>query len=236
MQGRRDQENDPGNRQTGKHLSSLNGTGQHRTVPGRTGQYRAISGDTGQYRPIPQRPPGMPRVDTPPPTPKIERPKREAVSPHTLRRRLLMLSAAIVICAIVAAIIGVSTFNYFNALNANSGAAGVAVDFLKSLNSQSYDQAYKDLGPTVTLRLGPDAFKQQAQSYDHCFGTIQNYSEVSGSATKAQNNSQSYTYSVTRSKSTKPFQLRLTLQQDQDGNWRISDYGNTLGASQPTCR
>lgn len=217
-------------------MPPMNGTGQYRALPKGTGQYRAIPQGTGEYRPIPQRPPGMRHLDTPPPTQKVERPKRKAVTKQALQRRLLILSAVIAVCGVLAWILGSSIYNYVNATTMTSGAATTAVDFLNALNTQNYDQAYKDLGPTITLRLTPDAFKQQAQSYDHCFGPVQNYKEVPNSAV-IQDTSQSYTYSVTRSKSAQPFQLRLTLQQDPNGNgWRIADYGNSLGATQPSCR
>jgi hypothetical protein len=178
----------------------------------------------------------MPRVETPPPKPRVGRPKREQVTPEVRRKRLLILSSAIAVCAIIAFFTTAIFINVSGGLSASSGAASTAVDFLNALNQQNYDQAYKDLGPAITLRMTPDIFRQQAQSYDHCFGPIQNYSEVANSATTNQDNSQSYTYTVTRSKSPKPFQMRLTLQQDENGKWGISDYGNSLGASQPTCK
>jgi hypothetical protein len=250
---------------TGRFRANLGETGQHRAVPGETGRFRAVSGETGQQRitpgqtaqframlsetgrmpalpsktgeyAVPQRPPGMPRVETPLQTPRVARPKREQVTPELRKRRLLILASAIVVCAILAFFATRVVISVSGALSASSGATSTAVDFLNALDSQNYNQAYKNLGPTITLRLTPDIFKQQAQSYDHCFGPVQNYSEVANSATTNQDNSQSYTYSVTRSKSPKPFQMRLTLQQDQNGKWNISDYGNSLGASLPTCK
>jgi hypothetical protein len=250
---------------TGRFRALLGETGQQRAIPGETGHFRALAGETGHQRippgetarfremlsetgrmpalpgktgeyAIPQRPPGMPRVETPPPKSRVARPKREQVTPEVRKRRLFILASAIVVCAVVAFFATRIAFNISSGLNASSGAASTAVDFLNALDSQNYNQAYKDLGPTITLRLTPDIFKQQAQSYDHCFGPVQNYSEVTNSATTNQDNSQSYTYSIMRSKSPKPFQLHLTLQQDQNGKWNISDYGNSLGASQPTCK
>ncbi|HZR39355.1 MAG TPA: hypothetical protein VFB12_04520, partial [Ktedonobacteraceae bacterium] len=94
-------------------------------------------------------------------------------------------------------------------------------------------QAYQDLGPAITLHLSLQQFTQQAQNLDRCYGPITTYPEVQDSATN-QGNSQSYTYNISRSKLTKPYQLRLTLQQDPDANnnWKIVDYGNDLGPGQ----
>lgn len=231
--------------ETGR-LRALSGeTGHQRISPGETARFRAMLSETGRLPAlpsmtgedaIPQRPPGMPRVEAPPPQQKVARPKREQVTPEVRKRRLIILGSAIVVCAIAAFFVARLAINISNGLSASSGAASTAVDFLNALDSQNYNQAYKDLGPTITLRMTPDIFKQQAQSYDRCFGPVQNYSEVANSATTNQDNSQSYTYSVTRSKSSQPFQMRVTLQQDQSGKWNISDYGNSLGASQPTCK
>jgi hypothetical protein len=252
--------------ETGRFRAVSDETGQQRAVSGETGRFRAISGETGyqriapgetarframlsetgrmpalpardgEYPPIPQRPPGMPRVEMPPEKTRVARPKSEPLTPRALRRRLLILACAIVVCAIIAFFATRVVINATNALSASSGAASTAVDFLNALDNQNYNQAYKDLGPAITLRLTPDLFKQQAQTYDHCFGPVQNYSEVANSATSGPDNSQSYTYMVTRSKSPKPFQLHLTLQQDENGKWGISDYGNSLGASQASCK
>lgn len=250
---------------TGRFRALLGETGQQRAVPGETGRFRAVPGETGNQRiapgqtaqframltetgrlpalpsktgeyAIPQRPPGMTRVEAPPQQQRVARPKSEQVTPELRKRRLIMLGSAIVVCAIFAFFATRIVISVSGGLSASSGAASTAVDFLNALDSQNYNQAYKDLGPTITLRLTPDIFRQQAQSYDHCFGPVQNYSEVANSATTNQDGSQSYTYAITRSKSPKPFQMRLTLQQDQTGKWNISDYGNSLGASQPTCK
>jgi hypothetical protein len=240
---------------TGRFRALFGETDQQRAVPGESGYQRIEPGETARFREmltetgrmpalpsktgeyaIPQRPAGMPRMETPPSKPKVARPKREQITPEVRKRRLLMLASAIVVCAILAFFATRIVISVSNGLSASSGAASTAVDFLNALDNQNYNQAYKDLGPTITLRLTPDIFKQQAQSYDHCFGLVQNYSEVANSATTNQDGSQSYTYSVTRSKSPKPFQMRLTLQQDQDGKWGISDYGNNLGSSQPACK
>ncbi|MBV9690997.1 MAG: hypothetical protein JO202_14965 [Ktedonobacteraceae bacterium] len=218
-----------------------------------SGVYRASLNGTGKHRPIPQRPPGMARVDHPPSTSKIERPyapkvarpepqrvdrpPRQAFALRNLRRHsLLILPVIFVICALLACGIGYAAFNYANGLNMSNAPALVASDFLVSLSHQDYDQAYKDLGVTITLQLSPTEFAQQAKNADRCYGQVTNYVETSGSAVN-QGNSQSYGYTVGRSKLAKPYQLRLTLQQNQDtsNSWRISSYGGNLGPDQAVC-
>lgn len=188
---------------------------------------------TGQHR-VPPRPPGLPRVSQPPPTPRIARPQREEQPPGRLRRRLIILGSVFAICAILAAVIGYVGFNYWGALSASSDAAATTNDFLTALSNGNYDQAYKDLGPAITLNTTPDDFQRRAQNDDRCYGTVKNFSEVPGSAT-VQDNSQSYTYNIVRSKSTKPYPLRLTLQPDKEvAGWKITDFGNDLGPGTPS--
>jgi hypothetical protein len=140
------------------------------------------------------------------------------------------------ICALLACVIGYAAFNYATGLGMSNAPALVANDFLASLSHQDYDQAYKDLGVTITLQLSPTEFAQQAKNADRCHGQITNYAETSGSAVN-QGNSQSYSYTLSRSKLAKPYQLRLTLQQNQDtaNSWRISSYGGNLGPDQAVC-
>jgi hypothetical protein len=124
-------------------------------------------------------------------------------------------------------------------LTASSGASTAANDFLNALSSGNYSQAYNDLDPTITLQLTLDQFKQQAVNNDRCFGPVTNYMEVADSAVVQGNgNILSYTYTITRKKTAKPYQLHLTLQQNPDkpGEWRVSSYGAGLGPAQPTCK
>jgi hypothetical protein len=218
MQGGQRQGGEPGDKLSGRRAASLNGTGK---VP-------AIS----------KRPPGTFRVDQPPPTPRVARPQRDSSS-RTMRRTLFVLGIALLICVVLACFFGYAVFNYFNGLNVSSGPAGVADDFLKSISGPQpdYDQAYKDLGTVITIQMSPDQFKQQAQNIDRCYGLVTNYSEVANSAI-VQANSESFSYNITRSKSTRMYQLHLTLQQEQDGSnvWRITQYGNDLGPGQPACQ
>jgi hypothetical protein len=121
-------------------------------------------------------------------------------------------------------------YNLINGINASAGAATAAGNFLTALSSRNYDQAYQYLGPAITLSLQKEQFTQQAQNLDRCYGPIKNYTEVQGSANN-QGSSQGYSYTITREKLAKTYDLRLTFQQDQfDPNtWKVTDYGGDLG-------
>jgi hypothetical protein len=141
-------------------------------------------------------------------------------------------------CGLLAWGIGYALVNYFVGIGNSTGAANTATDFMLALKSQNYDpQAYGDLDAKITISLTADAFKRMALQDDHCFGLVTDFNEVSGSAVSSpDNNTQSYTYDVTRSKLTKPYPLTLTLQKDPNGNWDITSYGNDLGPTSPTCQ
>lgn len=195
----------------------------------------AASNGTGKQHTAPRRPPGLTRVAHPPVTPRVPRPKRQAPPPGSWRRRLLILLGAFILCGLLAWGIGYALVNIFIGINSSSGAAQTAADFLSAVSSQNYDQAYKDLDASITVQLMPEVFTQQAKQDDRCFGTVTGFSEVEGSATTQDNNTQSFTYNITRTKLSKPYQLKLTLQKDNTGDWNITSYGNTndLGPGQP---
>ena len=186
---------------------------------------------------IPQRPSNMARIKQPPVTPRVARPQRQASRPTNWRRRLVIWGVIFVVCSLLACGIGYAAVNFFAATKSTAGAATTATDFLNALSEQNYDQAYNDLDATITIQTSPEDFKQDAQNTDRCYGKVTAYSEVANSA--VQNNSQSYSYSftITRSKLSHPYTLRLTLLQDSYGNWKISSFGNNndLGPGQPPC-
>jgi hypothetical protein len=197
-------------------------------------RYASVNG-TGKHRSLPQRPPGITRIDRPPTTPRVARPQRENQPPQKGRRRLLILGVVFVVCGLLACGIGYTIYNLFSAGQAAAGAAVSASDFLGALHKQDYTQAYNDLDVTITIQITPEEFAQLAKNDDRCYGVVTGYTEVAGSA-KTQGNSQSYSYSITRSKLSKPYTLQLTLQQGSDGNWKITSYGNDLGPQPPTCK
>ncbi len=198
---------------------------------------QAASNGTGKQRAIPQRPPGMTRIEHPPQTSRVNRPQRKAPPPKSWRRRLLFLVVVILACGLLAWGIGYALANYFIGVGNSSGAANTTSDFLLALKGQNYDQAYDDLDAKITISLTKDQFTRMAQADDHCYGPVTDFNEQAGSATiSADNNTQGYTYHMTRSKLTKTYPLTLTLQKDPNGNWNITSYGNDLGPAPPTCK
>lgn len=200
-----------------------------------TGAYR-FTDLTGRQPVVPKRPPGMsPHLDAPPPTPRVARPQPEKRKPKTWRwwvGALVILLAGGVILGVVVN----GAVNLFFAANAALGPATTASDFLASLQTADYDQAYSKLDPTITVQLSSSDFKRMAQADDHCFGQVTDYQEVNGSAkVSADQDTQSFTYTMTRSKLPKTYQMTLTLQKDASGAWFISNYGDDLGPETPTC-
>ena len=191
----------------------------------------------GKRRAIPQRPPGMIRVDQPPPARRVARPQYQAPTAKNRRRRLFWLGAIFVISGLLACGIGYAAVNLINAANTASGGAAAAADFLAALSSRNYDEAYSDLGAAITVQITSEEFKQQAMNYDNCYGSITNYTQVPGSASVDDSaHTQSYTYNITRQRLKKPYQLRLTLQEDTTtGNWAVTGYGNDLGPGLTKC-
>jgi hypothetical protein len=241
MQGKGDQENGPFESLPTPDSPYLNGTGRHRAIrrnPNEgTSKHQAIqeviSQKTSEFRALPKRPPGMAHVDTPPEMPRAPRPTREQPRPQNLRKRILILGGLAIVLAIIACTVGSLLAS---GLSNSSGPSVAAVDFLSSMNTRNYAQAYKDLGPAITIRISQDQFTRQAQVVDTCYGPIKSYAEVPNSA-KDQDNSQSYTYTISREKNAKklPYKLQLTLQKDpDDGTWKVTDYNdNNLGPTQP---
>src|SRR5215470_10884707 len=95
MQGRQGQGYDPKDRSPNKLLAATNGN------------------DSGKQRAIPQRPPGMPRVDQPPKSTRVPRPQRHSKPPKSLGRRLLIIAIIFIACGVIAGMIGFALVNYF---------------------------------------------------------------------------------------------------------------------------
>lgn len=242
MQGRQGQEGNgkgPLDRSATAGYRFSNGAGKQQDS-GRTGSYR-LSDLTGRQPVIPKRPPGMAHVDQPPATPRVARPLRQE-SRERKPKSLWWWIRALLIFGVVVVVVGVLAYgvtNFFLAVSTSSGSANTAVDFLSSLKSGDYDQAYNDLAPTVTVQLSRSDFTQTAQADDHCFGQVTDYNEVENSAVVANvggTQTYTYTYSITRSKLPKPYQLQLTLQNDASGSWSVTSYGGDLGPAPPTCK
>jgi hypothetical protein len=220
MQGRQGPGYDPWDRSSGKLLAATNGH------------------DSGKQRAIPQRPPGMARVEHPPQKTRVARPQRQSKPPKSWWRRLLLIAFVFVACGVIAGAIGFALVNYFTGIGNSAGAANTATDFMLALKSQNYDQAYNnDLDAKITISVTKDEFKQMAQADDHCFGLVTDFNEVPGSAIySTDDTTQSYTYNISRNQLSKTYKLTLTLQKDPDGNWDITSYGGDLGPNTPTCK
>jgi hypothetical protein len=224
MQGRQGRGKDPWDRTSRDTNDSLNGSGKQRAVP--------------------QRPPRMARLDTPPAVQRVARPQRQTKPPRSRGRRLLIALIVLAIGAMLVFIIAYGLVNYFIGIGNSAGPANTAADFLVNLKSQTYDQAYKDLDATITGTLHPETFLAMAQADDRCYGPITDFNEVQGSAI-ISGDTQTFTYSITRSKLAKPYQLTLTLQKDPkdpNGTWDITKFvdgsgtlNDDLGPAPPTC-
>jgi 4-amino-4-deoxy-L-arabinose transferase-like glycosyltransferase len=176
-----------------------------------------------------------PHLDAPPPTPRVTRPSRKASKPKTWRWWLGALIIVLVVAPLLWVVIN-GAINLAKAVSASYGPASTAGDFLSNVQSANYDQAYKDLYATITVQLSNSDFKQAALADDKCYGQVMSYEEVNGSATiSSDQNTQSFTYTITRSKMTKTYQLTLVLQKDATGTWFITSYGTDLGPATPTC-
>jgi hypothetical protein len=194
---------------------------------------KSNSNGTGPHHAMPRRPPNMQRVKQPPVTPRVARPQRRQTRQTNWRRRFLIWSGVLVVCGLLACVISYAAVKFFAASSASAGSAVAATNFLSAVSSKNYHQAYNDLAAPVTVQLTEHAFTEEAQLEDQCDGPITLFTEVAGSAI-TQNNSQSYTYTITRGKLSHTYTLQLSLQQDAFGNWKVSSYGNS-DALGPAC-
>src|SRR5258708_13433490 len=105
---------------------------------------QAASNGTGKQRAIPQRPPGMTRIEHPPQTSRVNRPQRKAPPAKSWRRRLLLLVVVILACGLLAWGIGYALPNYFIGVGNISGTANTTNDCLLALNSHNTDQTSYD--------------------------------------------------------------------------------------------
>ncbi len=133
-------------------------------------------------------------------------------------------------------------YHYFTTRNtaptSTSGipaAATKADDFVNSLAHRTYNQAYGDLSATITNQTSQDQFTQQAQQEDTCYGAVTGDTRMDNNTT-AQGNNLNYVYTLNRGKMSKPYQLHVTLQQDNGGNWQITDYNSNIASVQPSCK
>jgi len=222
MQGRQGQNKDSWELFSSQHLASVNGNG------------------TGKQRAIPRRPSRAPYLSQPPTTPRIGRPQRNQPQKVNWRRRGAIVVILLILCIVIAYGIGYATYNFFAGVSGSAAPATVAASFLDALHNQDYNQASSYLGPAIAPGPSQD-FQEQAQTIDGCDGTIVTYTEIAGSAT-IQGDTQSFSYTITRSKLSHSYTLVLTLEQDSNGTWQITSYhsstnstNNNLGPGQSLC-
>jgi hypothetical protein len=149
---------------------------------------KLVAATNGKQRAIPQRPPGMTRVEHPPQSTRVARPQRQPKPPKSWGRRLLVFAIVFVSCGLIAWGIGYALVNYFWGIGNSVGAANTTTDFMLALKSQNYDQAYNDLDANITVSATKDEFKQMALADDRCFGQVTDFNEVPGSATTSADN------------------------------------------------
>src|SRR5215469_15222020 len=108
MQGRQGPAYNPWDRSSDTFLAATNGN------------------DSGRQRAIPQRPPGMARIEHPLQKTRVARPQRQAKPPKTWWRRLLFIAFVFVACGVIAGVLGFALVNYFTGIGNSAGAANTA--------------------------------------------------------------------------------------------------------------
>ena len=123
-------------------------------------------------------------------------------------------------------------YSYLTNRNPPSQGNALAQNFMSLLTQQNYDQAYSDLGPSVSAGTSHDAFVQQAQQEDQCDGVVTKYQLL---ARPPAQGTQIYDYLVWRTKLTTTYHLHVTVAKDFLGNWQITDYNSDANVSQTSC-
>ncbi len=161
---------------------------------------------------------------------------------RVIRRGVIILLTTIILLGLGLCGAGFAAYHYFTprntaptATNGVPAAAAKADDFVTAIAHHAYDRAYSDLGPSITNQTPKNTFTQQAQQEDSCYGVVAGDSRMNNNTT-AQGNGLDYVYTLTRAKMSKPYQLHVTLQQDDGGNWQVINYNSNITAVQPTCK
>lgn len=128
--------------------------------------------------------------------------------------------------------LGFSGYTYLQNRNPPGQATALAHNFVDNLAHQNYDGAYADLGSSITMGTSHDAFVQQADQEDRCYGQISGYKAV---GTASPSGTQTDDYTITRPKLPQPYHLHVTVSKDVFGNWSITDYNSDAGLNQAAC-
>ena len=154
---------------------------------------------------------------------------------------LVVLGVALLACALaslvgyslVVNVIGVGTYVEEESSAAPGGrqvssASTNADGFMQSLEAHAYLQAYGELDDSLTLSITPDEFVHQAEQADACYGAITSFALIRKAGER-------FTYALRRSKLPRSYPFQLTLQQDMQGNWVVTGFGQgqTLNPPQP---
>ncbi len=185
-----------------------------------------------------------PPITTPPPITSFSPRATSAIQKtgRIVRRGVFALLTIILLVILALCGGGYAAYHYFTTRNtatttASNGipaATTKADDFVNAIASHNYDHAYSDLGPSITNQTSKDAFTQQIQQEDGCYGAVSGDNREVNNTT-AQGNNLNYVYNLTRSKMSQPYQLHVTLQQDDGGNWQITDYNSNITSVQSAC-
>lgn len=187
--------------------------------------------------PVQQQSPGASR----PQAPVAAAPSAVKQPAKTLKRGLKWglraLALTVVLGGFLLCGLGFAAYHFFIAsrtttVTNQAGATALAQDFMQAVAIRNYSHAYNDLGPPVSEQMSQTQFVQQAQSEDSCYGSVTAYSSRT---TTTDGNAVQYSYTMKRSKLQQSYQLFLTLQQSNSGEWRIVDYNSTMSSAQATC-
>ncbi len=157
-----------------------------------------------------------------------------------IRRGISVLLSIVLLVGLGLCGLGYAAYHFFTTNNApvsttgTPGATAKANDFVNAVASGNYDHAYNDLSTAITNQTSKNAFLQQIRQEDTCYGSVTGDSRIETDTT-AQGNNLNYVYQVTRGKLSRPYQLHVTLQQDNSGNWQITDYNSNIESVQPAC-
>lgn len=199
----------------------------------------------GQAQPSPALPPTELAVKQPPP---LVSPRRGQVQPplavplpspvrtsgSMIKKGLKLGVATLAIIVLLGGLLlcglGFAAYHFLlspstTTVTNQAGATTLANNFVHDIATQNYNSAYNDFGSPVTNQTSRSQFSRQAQSEDSCYGKVTAYTSIS---TTTQGNSLIYNYSITRANLPQPYQLYVTLQQDNSGNWQIIDYGSNV--------
>jgi serine/threonine protein kinase len=172
-------------------------------------------------------------------TPPLSLPKSVPVRKiaHGLKRGVIILLSIVLLGSLLLCGLGFVAFRHFTAQSPASstdsaGATALANDFVQAVSLRNYDQAYNDLGPPISSQTSRSQFNQQAQSEDRCYGNVTGYRR---NGATSQGKAVRYSYVLSRARLQKPYQLQLTLQQNNSGNWQVTDYSSNVASVQSTC-